>query len=322
MTDTDQLTTSYSDITRHDFCKRSWWLGSFLGLRLKRQAQTGPLPFGSRIHLVLEAAEKSDGWERIGQMWNKAMDREFDVLKMTGGFEKDLVKESKMGLAMLEAFADWREETHQAAKWKVIGVETKYGQEIDLELPDGRTVKVLFRGKLDILQQRQSDGAIVIVDYKTAANLAEVTISNQEDSSQGPMYFMLVQMTEPDKFYWGVSYILLRKVAHGPTSKPPYFKRLDVPITPAKLAAHRTNLMAKATDLIITQERLEAGVNPAVAAPYSVGWWCNSCPFKAPCKQMQRGNPLGAQDMLDEQYVLGDIWERYADDEERLQELL
>lgn len=319
------LQTSFSDLTRHDMCARSWWLGSFLALRPVDVPRTGPLPFGTRIHLALEITAKRDAWDRaaIGDVWNQLMEREFDALRESGGFEKNLVKESKMGYAMLTNFIEWREQTHQAAQYKIVGVESKYGEYIDLDLPDGRTVKVLFRGKLDIKEQRQSDGAIIITDWKTAANLAEVTLRQQELSVQGPMYFMLVEMDGGGtEWLWGVSYVMLRKVAHGPTSKPPYYTRLDVQVTPDRMAAARRNLTGKVIKAIQTGERLVAGEDPDVAAPYSVGWWCNSCPFRQPCGQMQRGNQAGARDMLHDRFEVGDLWERYQREEEALSELL
>lgn len=319
------LQTSYSDLTRHDMCARSWWLGAYLALRPVDAVRTGPLPFGSRIHLALEVTAKRDAWDReaIGDVWNILMEREFDAVRESGGYEKNLVTESKMGYAMLTNFVEWREQTHQAAKYKIIGVESKYGEHIDLTLPDGRTVKVLFRGKLDVLEQRQADGAIIIVDWKTAANLAEVTLRTQELSVQGPMYFMLVEMDSGDtQWLWGVSYVMLRKVAHGPTSKPPYYTRLDVQITPDRMAAARRNLIGKTIKAIQTGERLAAGEDPDIAAPYSVGWYCHSCPFRQPCGLMQRGNQAGARDLLHDRFEEGDIFERYNREETVLSELL
>ncbi len=311
--------TSYSDMQRAAWCKRSWWLGSYRGLRPKNQPRSGPLPFGSRIHLALEVARKTDRWDRdeIGSLWNELMDVEFDKNKMLDLHrDPELTRESKMGHAMLTNFITWWEETGQDTKWEVVGIESKYGEYIPVKLPDGRTVQMLFRGKLDLWERRRSDGALAIVDYKTAQNLAEVTIGAQILSEQGPLYSKLVSLDQPDADIWGVSYIMLRKVQHTKTSNPPYYTRLDVPISVKRLEAVMTNLGGKAAQVVLMTEALDAGQNPLSVAPYNVGWWCNKCPFKNPCRLMQDGNLTGARDMLRDRYEVGDIWQRYADEEE------
>lgn len=307
-------------------CARSWWLGSYRELRPVRLPQTGPLPFGSRIHLVLEATGKTGEWDReaIRARWNKAMDHEIKLATENGGWVDDLRKEAKMGAAMLVEFVSWLEEIHYHDRYEIIGVESKFGEYIPIKLPDGQTIQMLFRGKLDIWVRRRSDGAMLVVDYKTAANLSERTLAAQEMSNQGPLYMALMMLSlrgQPQEWAAGVQYLMLRKVGHTSTAKPPFYALLDVPISNDRIKAAMTNLAGKARRVVAMTQELDAGGDPMVVAPYSVGWWCDSCPFKTVCNAMQRGLPR-AEEMLEANFVKGDIWERYSRDEKALSDLL
>lgn len=315
MTDTDTVTTSYSDITRYRQCPRAWYLGSFLGLRKIKETRYGPLPFGTRVHLALEVAEKQQRWEEIDLIWNELMQNEFDhwkTLKLPA--PKELTWESKTGHVMVTGYMRWREEQHYDVNWEIIGIETQFGEYVDLALPDGRTALVLFRGKADIIMRRVSDGAIYILDYKTAANFSEDTLVKQENSPQGPMYIYLQRATgkgDPSLQAEGVIYDLLKKVQQSKAAAPPFYKRLVVPVTKARLSAALSNLAASAEDIVRVTEALLDGRDHLDVTPYNREWWCHRCQFKNPCLLMQTGNLLGAQDMLNDQYVQGDPMERY-----------
>lgn len=312
----DVLTTSYSDITKFSQCKRAWYLGSFLGLRKIKQTRYGPLSFGSRVHLALEIAQKEQRWADITDIWNALMQNEFDhwrTLKLPA--PPELVKESKLGYVMLEGYVRWRAQERHDENWEIIGVETQFGEYVDIALPDGRTALVLFRGKADIIMRRRTDGAIYILDYKTAQNFGEDTIVRQENSPQGPMYIYLQGKTaeggNPLLKAEGVIYDLLRKVQQTATATPPFYKRMVIPITKDRLSAAMDNLGATAEEIVRVSEALLDGRDHTQVAPYFREWWCHGCEFRNPCLLMTRGNFAGAQDMLRDQYEAGDPFERY-----------
>ena len=323
------LQTSYSDISRASWCARSWYLGTYRRLRLIKEPISGPLPFGTRYHLVLDHARKADreydaGW--LQAKWMELSQHEWDYIATKWGITTRTdaeLKEHKLGHAMLGAYPTWLEETKHEALWEYVDSEHQYGQIITITMPDGERVELLLRGKSDVRERRRSDGAIFIRDDKTAANLAESTLDQQERSVQGPLYLWLERKEAPkDQWSAGVSYTMHRKVQHTATAKPPFFARLDVQIGIERMRAAQRNIIAKIARVIGMTKQLDAGAHPDMVAPYTVGWWCKSCPFKAPCDLMQRGYTAGAAAMLDEKYEQGDPFERYEKDAEAVDAML
>lgn len=318
--DTDTIRTSYSDISKAAWCARSWHLGSYRGLRQRKPKRTGPLPFGTRYHKVLEASGIADEWdvEAVVGRWRKLTEHEWDWVKTKYGLDPDdeMRRESRMGQAMLENYVAWREETHYDAEWEQIDVEHKYGEIIPVKLPDGRTLELRLLGKSDLRERRRSNGAVVIVDHKTSKDLAPSTLDLHERSIQGPLYLWLEMCEAPrDQWSQGCSYILHKKLLHARgTAKPPYYQRLNVIVSKDRLNAAKRNIIAKAARVVTMTEQLDDGQPADLVAPYTTGWWCHSCPFKAPCDLMQRGYTSGARDMLATEFEVGDPFERYQDD--------
>lgn len=312
----DVLQTSHSDLGTMSQCPRLWWLGTWRALRPLAEPMHGPLKFGTRVHKALEIAALRQAWDvdQIAQIWNNLMEIDMTTAEAAGMFVSDLSTESKLGHAMLTNYIVWRDENRMDEHWKIVGVESRYGEHLDVLLPDGRTVQMFFRGKLDVLEEHVDSGMLVVVDYKTAANLSEVTLFAQEGSDQGPFYLELVARDQPDRIMWGVSYILLRKVQHTKTSKPPYYKRMNIPITDVRRAAVLRNMRAKAIEVVDKIDRLTAGQDGLDVAPHKVGWWCKSCPFKGPCGFMQKGEIVAAEQMLADKYQQVDPWARYQEE--------
>lgn len=313
---TDVLQTSHSDLGTVAQCPRLWWLGTYRALEPNTTPMHGPLKFGTRVHKALEITAKNRAWdvEQIAEIWNALMDADMTRAVESGMFASDLSTEAKLGHAMLTNYIGWRDENRMDEHWETIGIESRYGEHLDIVLPDGRTVQMYFRGKLDVLEQHRNTGMIVVVDYKTAQNLSEITLFAQEGSDQGPFYLELVARDQPDRIMWGVSYIMLRKVQHTKTSKPPYYKRMNIPITDVRRAAVVRNMRAKATELVDKLDRLDRGQDGLDVAPHRVGWWCKSCPFKAPCGMMQKGEVVAAEHMLADLYTTVDPWARYQEE--------
>lgn len=310
------MQTSHSDLGTVAQCPRLWWLGTYRALEPRTKPLHGPLPFGSRVHKALELAAVRDTWtaDGIAAIWRELMDADMMLAEQAGLFVADLVKESKLGHAMLTNYIGWRNETRMSEHWETIGIESRYGQYLDVLLADGRIIKMYFRGKLDVLERHRQSEMVVVVDYKTAQNLADITLFAQEGSDQGPFYLELVAREDPSRIMWGVSYIMLRKVMHTRTSNPPYYKRLNVPITPVRRAAVVRNMTAKATALVDLIDRLDQGQHGLDVAPHRVGWWCKGCPFKGPCGLMQKGEITAAEQMLDDHYTRVDPWLRYQEE--------
>lgn len=309
MTTSTNIKTSTSALGQADQCLRAWHLGQYLGLELKDQPFTGPLPFGSRIHKALEIAEKQKRWPDIERVWNELMD---DAYSKTI-FTKELSTEAKLGSIMLRGFVDWLESTGDMARWEVVGVESQFGKYIKVPLGNGEVAEVLFRGKMDVIERDLVTGMLWVKDFKTTKSVMDEALIQMELNPQGPNYVWLLQENTPDVPVAGVSYLLLRKVQQSATAKPPFYHRLEVPVTPSRLRAAKRNMIAKVERIAEITRRLDAGEQADRVAPYTTGWWCKSCPFRQPCMQMIKGNPKGGNAMLEELYVAGDPMKRYLE---------
>lgn len=309
---------SFSDLGKFGQCRRAWYLGTYLKLRLKDEPPTGPLPFGSRIHSALEAfydgtvSDPTVAWEAL-------MAHEFAVAEANGNpFTDGLSKEGKLGHRMLEGYVEWLETDGEDAYWETTGVEEKLEHVFQMPVDiDGveHVVSILVRGKLDRRMVRKSDGATYVNDFKTMGNFGESAMLGLTKSPQPRVYRRLLKANAPDGAdIRGVVYTLLRKVLRTPTAKPPFYKRVVIEINEAEQEAYDVRLEGAVESLVRTRIKLDQGADHRKAAYFQPGWWCGSCPFKQPCDLMQH-SPAGAEDMLADLYTEGDPWARYMADQ-------
>lgn len=305
---------SYSSLKQWALCPRLGYLGQHLGLQPVDQPRTGALPFGSRVHLALELWGHSKWTVSPVAVWKKLMDREFEIAEELG-WPHELDKESAMGQIMLEGFIDFLESEGIFASWTVISVEKKLHTDITIRLSDGQEVVVRMRGKLDLLSQRNTDGALFVEDYKTTASLTEDALQTKLDESQGPLYVILTRREAPEQWVAGFILTMLRKVKRGPSSKPPYYARHVEPYSESKLLAAEKNIRAEISQVSSVVDLLDSGANPNDVAPYRPSWACKTCPFRLPCREMQQGNFVGGERMLLDNYAVGNPLQRYEEDD-------
>jgi hypothetical protein len=284
-------------------------------LEKKEQNRTGAMPFGSRIHTALELWGRS-GWTiPAATIWQKLMDREWEIAEEMAFPPEDLDKESKMGQIMLEGFEQWLEEQGVYGHWKVVGIEVKLSTVLTIELESGQQIDVLLRGKLDVLSQDQLSGDLYVEDYKTTSSLTEESKLALLNESQGPMYVILERrQAGQTQRVSGFILTMLRKVMRGPSSKPPYYKRLVEPYTEDRLAAAEQNVIAQVDRVASIVGKLDAGADHRKVAPFQTSWQCKTCPYKLPCYEMQQGNFSGGERMLLDLYVKGNPLQRYEED--------
>lgn len=312
---------SYSSLKQWSLCPRLGYLGQHLGLQPIVEKRTGALPFGSRVHLALQLWGES-GWHIPPvKIWHRLMDREFEIAEELG-WENGLNEESNMGQAMLAGFEEWLEEEGIYAQWTVVGIEKKLSTILTIELEDGQQIDVQLRGKLDLLEQRNSDGALFVDDYKTTSSLTEDSIQTKLAESQLPLYVILARREAPEQWVAGGVLTQLRKVLRGPRSKPPFYHRLEVPFSEAKLAAAERNVRAEVSAMASIIEKVENGADQLDVAPYHPSWACKTCPFRLPCGEMQEGNFDGAERMLSDRYTVGNPLQRYEDEPQNTLEVL
>ncbi len=306
------LTTSYSDMQRFRSCPRSWYWGSYRGLRPKAKQLTGALPFGARIHEALQLWEDTGGSAPIEAIWAVLMRYDYTRQADAGGFTDGLDKENKLGHAMLTGYVEWLDESGEGAQWETLSTETAYGDKLEFDSRLGEPIEILVRGKIDRRRRRKSDGAVFIDDYKTMGNFGEPALLALVTSPQGRLYMELEKKYgSEDSWVAGVVYTLLRKVLRSRTSKPPYYMRLAVPITQDDLWAYRQRVLGIIDEMSRAKMMLDNGADHLRVTPFHPSWQCATCPFKLPCQESHT-RPLAAEQMLEDLYEVGDPFERYA----------
>jgi hypothetical protein len=165
----DHLTVTYSGLGKFTQCRRMWHLAEYRGLRRKdEEARTGPLPFGGRIHTALELWVKGK-IEHPVDIWNTLMNAEYVWAESQGFITEKLDKEAKMGHVMLSGLPDWLEQEGFWATYEGISAETALSDHLTVVVVLGGQevpVKVLIRGKADMILRRKTDDSYWIMDWK------------------------------------------------------------------------------------------------------------------------------------------------------------
>ena len=287
----DHLTVTYSGLGKFSQCRRMWHLAEYRGLRRKdEEARTGPLPFGGRIHTALELWVKGK-IEQPVDIWNSLMNAEYVWAEAQGFITEKLDKEAKMGHVMLTGLPEWMETEGFSAPV---------------------LVKVLIRGKADMILRRKMDDSYWILDWKTTSALAESVLAVLAKSPQTRIYALLAKLANPQLKFYGGQLVLLRKVLQTAAAKPPFYAQLEIPISKSDMMAYRRRLNAAVQDMANVWAALQAGAHPDDVAYFTPSRpSCMTCAFRQPCDLMA-SYPAGAEDMLAQLYVHHDPFERYT----------
>jgi hypothetical protein len=301
---------SNSEIQTWKDCRRKWFLGSYLGLRLKLRTTTGPLALGSRLHSALEAyyTEGADLLQAHAKLLDA--DRQSALLDLRDVTE--LENEGELGRIMLEGYLEWLEETGADADWEVVSAE----RVVSAPIMDG---KVELRGKLDMRVRRLTDDVLLTVDHKSTANFSDLTRTAYIDE-QLLMYHLLETLSpsgDGARCDGGVLN-MLRKVKRSGSARPPFYDRLEIRHNKQMLHSFWFRIHGEIMDMLKLKAQLDAGVDHRVVAYPRPSRDCSwKCPFFAVCPLLDDGS--AAEHMLNDLYVQSDPNERYNEQEKRLE---
>lgn len=305
------LVVTQSDLALFKTCRRSWFFGTYLGLRLKAQPVIGPLTLGTRVHLALQY-HYTDGRD-IVEAYNQIAKEEFEQLEESKIIFDHLAWESEtdLGRIMLEGYVEWLEETGADAEYEVIGAEKKLTYELEIPGPFG-SVLVELRGKVDLRVRNIRNNTRLVVDHKTTAHFANLT-TTADKNEQLLFYMLLERLTKenPDEWLQGAMLNMLRKVKRGVQSKPPYYDRLEIHKTETDLRNYWTRLQGTLQDYVRVVQMLDENYDHRFAA-YPTAIACGYCPFRHPCTLTDDGSRV--VDMLNTLYVQRDPHERYNEE--------
>lgn len=308
------IVITYSSLGKYQACKRLWYWSEYLRLRKKIEPQTGPLPFGRRVHFALELWGKGKIDAPV-DIWNHLMEQEISYAESHGWPTGDLDKESKTGHAMLSNFPEWLDSKGFWDRFETVAVEEVMGDELPVSTPWG-AVTVRLQGKLDQLIRRKLDGMYFDLDWKTTQAVAPSVLTVMEKSPQFRIYAKLTKMRNPKLRMGGAVLLLLRKVQQTKVTEVPFYAELEIPMSKYDMDEYMARLEGSIIDLLTTVDRLEGKEDWRKVVPFSPSRVnCPSCPFRAPC-DMMRSFPAGAQDLLATEYVEHNPLARYEETDE------
>lgn len=302
---------SLSELRRFRRCRRSWWLQFHRRLVPKRPEVVGPRPLGTRVHAALEVyyqpgteRKRSEALDQLTRM------RVEDLATMTAQTDEPdveaLDKEHELAWLMVEGYLDWLDETGFDAGIEVLGVEQN--MELEVEMKRSGT-KYILAGRADKLIRR-ADGRLVIRDFKTVGNLADLP-KTADLNEQGVHYWWLLErVTEWSEPIAGVEFVMLRKVKRTARAKPPFYASHEVQFNRHQLEAWGDKLHGMLLELEDTEQNLWRGWPHRLAVYPTPTRACSwDCDFLPVCAMLDDGSR--AEDAIDEFYYPGDPYERY-----------
>lgn len=302
------LIITQSDVGLFKTCRRSWYFGTYLGLQLKAKPVVGPLTLGTRVHLALQM-HYTDGRDIVEYYNEIAREELAELIDSKVIFDRTAWEsETDLGRLMLEGYVEWIAETGADMEYEVVGAENRISYLIKVPGPYSE-VDVELRGKVDLQVKNVRNGSRLVVDHKTTAHFANLTVA--ADKNEQLLFYMLLERLideDPELWLQGAMLNMLRKVKRGVTSKPPYYDRLEVHKSDTELRNYWTRLQGTLQDYVRVVQLLDNGYDHRFAAyPTAIG--CNYCPFRHPCTLTDDGSRV--DDMLNVLYSQRDPHERY-----------
>lgn len=302
-------------------CKRKWWLSEYRRLAPLGSGPTGPLRSGTRVHTALEAFYTPDANEFEALTEAQAADwLEYTVNCLSANEEPDasiaaeFAKDCQLERIMVEGYGEWIAESGVDAGIEFIATEeivTVPGDRVYSDLVDEFGPFDIV-GKLDARVRRESDGARMFLDHKTAKSLTMALPTLQMDM-QMMHYMWLESMTTPEgERSDGALYNVIKKVKRTSTAKPPFFARYEVHHNDDAIYSYSVRLSQIVSEILVMERQLtmypHSAEHIAYANPTNTCSW--ECPFFTLCPMFEDGSR--AEDMIRDQFTTRDPLARYA----------
>jgi PD-(D/E)XK nuclease superfamily len=214
------LVISHSEMRTWARCKRQWYLAYYRKLRLRTESPTGVVHIGSHIHLALEGYH-GYGLDPITVLrWSYD-----DVIEARPEHEAQLRKDYDLAAAMIEGYLAWASSEGIDAGLKVVATEHQVDHQVELPLSGD---VVLWRGKLDVLLQREMDQRYQLRDYKTVGGFGKANALLLD--TQMRFYSMLLAFAYPDAKDRAteVLYLMIKRSKRTARATPPFYEQVSV----------------------------------------------------------------------------------------------
>lgn len=243
-------------------CKLKWYLTYYLGWI--GESVNPNFWLGTFVHFCLSewylgrSTNPAHLFFMITEQWfedNRSLAVTIDGEDLDFNEYSQLEDYQKLGIEMLEGYVEWALANDDFA---VIDSELAYY--IPMTDKEGR--EFTFVARLDLLGEN-SEG-IRVHDFKTASDFRDQ--GKAGTYMQFRRYAWVVVSAHPE---WkdevaGSAWVGLRKMspATNPRSKPPYFDRDPIDLTPEEIQGVENELLAEVSDILSTEEFLKDGIEP------------------------------------------------------------
>lgn len=284
-------------------CKRGWWLTYYRQLR--RIKDWASLPsIGTMYHNALEVYYRT-GETDVADMIRARTD---ELVLDYPDLEKEIRKDGELAAVMVEGYFDWLEETGADSGLKIVGAE----EAVEVALAG---TPYTLRGKIDARLEREADGAWLQLEHKTVQNLGDIP-KYAQSAPQFLTYDLLAFLMAKDEGVGrptdGLLINMARRVLRSARANPPFYARHEVRHNIDELRAHFRHVVAIASEIDRTRQRLDAGeAHHDVVPPTSGRNHLYSCKCAPVTTMFDDGSD--AEGYLADFYEQHDPWERYEE---------
>jgi hypothetical protein len=277
------LQISHSELRTWRQCHRKWFLQHYLCWGPgPDQSPVGAAALGTRIHMALEGyyGYGLDPRTVLRYLYTEAEQERPE-------YAVEIRKEREYAFTMTEGYLQWSGEEGTDAGYEVLDVEREIQREIPL--PGGQVV--IFRGKLDQLVRRESDGATMFRDWKTVGSLSKANLLVIDTQMRHYAMLQALEARDGGTRADGGLYVMLLRSKRTERAKGPFYQQIEVHLNKDDLNSMWLHSRAVAQEIVTARERLDAGGNHQEITYANPGDHCRwACPFIDVCPLMDDGS--------------------------------
>ena len=270
-----------------------------------REVEWGALALGSRVHASLEAFYRhgTDPAVEHKRLADAAIESAQAADAPPWGMDQ-LYQDIIVGRNCIDGWKMWQEETGADHGLTLLGVEEVLEMPI-LASASGRDV--ILRGKVDRLMTRDSDGAIIMDDWKTTGQWHAGLREKLERSYQHHVYLAICRHVYPTRYIAEANYTVIKKSQRNMGFAA--VERFRVPGT-TRSAERKLQQIEFIIELMIAAID-DITANGIDHAPPSPDESCRWCAYKQPCEIYDDSGREAAEALLAEHFIRGKKHARY-----------
>lgn len=295
------IALSHSELKTWTSCRRRWYLSYVRNLTPRAGNPTGVVHIGGNLHLALE------GYYGYGLDALAVLQWAYDELvAQHPDRERDLRKDLDMASAMAEGYLQWAADTGLDMGLNTIATEHEVINNVTL--PDGTPVS--WRAKLDLLMRRESDGRVLLRDWKTVGTMEKAATLILD--TQMRFYAMMQALANPDPTSRvdGAQYLMIKRSKRTARATGPFYECAEVSYNKADLRSTYLRSLAISQEIVMARRRLAEGENPLYVVFPTPSEFCSwGCDYRTVCPMFDAGDR--AEDLLAAEFTEQDAYLYY-----------